>query len=302
MKKLGDFYVKLLNITSNTSYKIINFFSLIGCWIFKYLMCFPGLLLYDFLRKITPPFHKLWITAWKFITFGRKQKEPLDEHGIHLGVALMGGGKTSLAYQKAEDYRLKYGKSMYINSPFEKRRYDEIGGYEYTYHKLFKDSDFFANSKVRARPDYRHFCGFIFDEELKNNNHRNNKSREYNERFLGRNELFYSMRHFRMNYILVFSQLDKIDNQALGLVKYYHEIQVKKGVDYQDWKRTGKFEITILGWEIDTYKFERMNGEYKKKFYKRWFKQRTCDLNYYDTLALSREYDELPIEGVSNSI
>ena len=294
-EKLTDKLNIFHDFGSRIAYKTIDVGSRVAAWCMNAYFTIATPLYNRVLRTMTRPFNKWWIKLWEDMQ-KKGEAEYLDIPGMHLITALQGGGKSSLMFHKSVEYRYRMGKGMYVNTHFEKPYYDDIGGFEYVYNKYFENDEFFRDGKLRKRPNYKLFCGFIFDEEAKFNNHRLNKQKSYNNTFLGRQDLCVGMRHLKCPYILIASQLDKIDNQALGLIKYMHEVEIDKGVNYQKWLRDGIFETTILGWNITTYKFSRTNGYYNKYEIGKWYKPCTVSMSNFETFGLAEEYDKLDMD------
>ena len=98
------------------------------------------------------------------------------------------------------------------------------------------------------------------------------------------------VRHY-IGRIFIYTQMDKADTQLMSLAREnILSVEKRMGFDYERWLKTGKFEITITGWDL-TFKKATPNGsggwnikETHKVFYKRTF-----DMDLFDTFNLRED-------------
>ena len=72
------------------------------------------------------------------------------------------------------------------------------------------------------------------------------------------------VRHY-IGHIFVYTQMDKVDTKLMSLgANNVIDVQVKKGFNYKHWLNNGKFEETILGWNLTFFKATNINGSWIK--------------------------------------
>lgn len=259
---------------------------------------------YKVARWTTIPFSWLWL---KFLKSRTKKILPVFEEGTHLVFALQGGGKSSGAYEFIEELRLRTGLGSYVNVLMEKPRYDPVGKYYYRFHKVFKEEDFWGlkhtgeysdkgdpiyTSTQRMQFDPR-FRNVVIDELLSTFNHRNNKSGQYNEVFIGMMKGIAHQRHQGIDRFYFCSQIDTTDIQLMSIFKYTHAIKVHLDVTYPEWLKSGKLSRHIQGWWINSSHRETNKRGKEIIRSKRYYLKRTFIEKYFETKNMSHEYKKL---------
>jgi len=257
----------------------------------------------DFARKTTVPINFPYFLYLKIKR--RYDTNILFADGVHFFVALQGGGKSTLAFELIERLRIKTGKGSYVNADFELPKQDQITKKHYTWHTRFNLLDFFnieeteINSiKVSQLKRFnRNFDNIVLDEWLTEMNHRLNKTKGYNNIFMGLISMIAEMRHQRIRRIYVLSQIDNTDTQLLSMFKYQHEIQIDLDVSYKDWIETGMMERHIKGWHVWTYgnKRRRKRNTRSNQSYliKKQYIKKTADFTSFDTFSQATKYETL---------
>ncbi len=250
---------------------------------------------YHIARYSTIPLNKLWILGWIRLILMKDYGEPLDESGTHYIYALPGDGKSSLMFAKVKDYARRTGKASYINTKMEKPKYGSNGWY--VNHRVFEASEFWQGGEQKRRFNTDVFCALVHDEIHFNNNQRRNKERAYNDIFIPMINSNVLMRHEGIHWILYASQMRRNDIQLMSLIKYYHKVKVKRGVDYKKWLKDGKFEFTVLGWRIKTYTVEILDNGFKLHRHRAWYKSNNRNYLWdFDTYAMKNVNDHLPLD------
>lgn len=276
------FYKVVLEFIKNT---IINAVEIYNDFVIQF---------YNLARWTTIPLNKLWILGWLELILSGDGKEPLDEEGLHYITGLQGSGKSSLMFAKMKDYAHKTGRASYVNTKMEKPKLS-VNGY-YVYHRLFSADEFYKDKVAIKQFNTEMFCSIVYDELHFFNNNRMNRSNDYNSTFIPMINDNVLMRHKNIKWVLYSSQFPRNDIQIMTLLKGYHRVKVKKGIDYRKWLETGKFEISLLGWRIKSYELEISENNYKLKLVKRWFKRNNNYLGDYDTLAMRDVNKDVPID------
>lgn len=260
----------------------------------------------DFARISLTPINYIryyYLTVIKYLT-----TDPIEHLGVHYITALMGGGKSSLMYDVAEKIRTTTSKGTYVNVEMERPRYDPIDDMWYKFHPEFDIEEFWGvktyideNGEEKQRIEQLkkfdlEFDNLILDEWLSKMNHRQNNTKLYKEVFIALISAIAHMRHQHMKRIYVASQLDTTDIQLMAMFKYIHEVEVDLKVPYWQWVRTGSLEKDIQGWTIWTYKYKRnrKKSSTEKILYKKYYRPRTSNLDYFESMNQSKIYDQLP--------
>lgn len=255
----------------------------------------------QFARKTTVPIN---FPYYLYLKIKRKfDTNILFADGVHFFVALQGGGKSTLAFELIERLRIKTGKGSYVNADFELPKQDQITKKYYTWHTRFNLLDFFniqeteINSiKVSQLKRFnRNFDNIVLDEWLTEMNHRLNKTKGYNNIFMGLISMIAEMRHQRIRRIYVLSQIDNTDTQLLSMFKYQHEIQIHLDISYSDWVSTGSLSNHIKGWHVWTYgnKRNRKKQSNEKFLIKKQYIEKTADFTSFDTYSQATKYETL---------
>lgn len=278
-KKLDSFiwyYSKILARIIKKLIKIINKYN-------KFIMRDD---IYFTARKITKPLHWLWIFGW-LAKLKQKIEQPFTKPGVYIISGEPGAGKSSLAYQIMERDRLKNNKGSYINTAIEKPRVDYEKMKYYKYHQQYEITDFFKDNKIICYPNQYDFNAMHVDESHRIWNYRNNMQSDYKESFIPFMEYAVGVRHY-IGRIFLYTQLDKVDTQLMSLgASNFYTVKKKLGFDYMHWYITGKFELTIKGWNIKEY----VISDNKKKEIDSFFIDRTFDIEYFDTFNLRKDLD-----------
>lgn len=241
---------------------------------------------YEIARFTTIPLNKIWIFGWIYsIKRGHEGGELLDVDGVHYISALPGGGKSSLMYAKVKDYARQTAKASYITTMMEKPKWDSEG--RYVNHRYFTLKEFYQDGEQIKTFNTKYFNNLIVDEFHLLNNNRKNKEKAYNAVFLPFINSLVVMRHMGIKKVLISSQMYKNDSQLMQLIKYYHQVKVRKGFDYKGWLKTGKFKFTILGWYITSFTATQENNGFTLQKVKTWYKK--CNPEYlvdFETLSM----------------
>lgn len=276
-------------------------------------------------QKVLSPVAR-WVTAPGSYIFYALRKRWINRYrdslyatGIHAFIAPPGGGKSSLAYEIAEQLRLKTGRGSSFNTDLEKPRYDKLSGNYIRYHEVFEMFDKFGieeitNSRgevrtiatLREKFDANFLEALFFDEFISALNRRNNKSADYNGVFLAIFNLLVHKRHINkaeldkgIERIYFIQQIDAFDGLLDKSIDYKHEIEVDLDCTYVEWLITGLFTKHILGWRVKSYvKDKKRNSRgtdtihwklHQNRYVKKTFKD-----DFYESRNQGEFYNGLP--------
>lgn len=253
---------------------------------------------YTAMRWLTIPYNWIIVRTWLWYIFYGVGPEPLDVEGIHYLVAGPGGGKSTLMKQKMDEFMEQSGKTSYVTTKLEKPKIDEATQLKYVYHRWINIKHYYKDGKKVMQFNTRLHDRLFIDEFHVLNNNRNNKTREYNNFFIPFINDLVLLRHLGFKTIYLASQVPSNDIQLMSILVRYHEIKLKKGVDYWRWIRTGKFEIVPLKWRINTYQLEPLTM--KKRLVRRWSKRVNMDyLEDFETLNMRNHGSHLKLDFVN---
>lgn len=292
--RLEDFIDKVVNLHIKLIATIVAFLSFI---IKRYGELANDV--YSFFRWTTIPFNYIIIRTWLWHILRMTEYEPLDETGVHFIRAKPGGGKSLLAYQKANEILDRTGYAAYFTDPVEKPKLTEDGKFWYVDHKLINLKSYYQSGKAVKRFNTKKWKSLWVDEFQILNNPRLNKKTEYNDFFIPFLNDLLTIRHDGFdNNIYLLSQIPNNDIQLMSMITKYHDIEIRKGINYLRWLRTGKFEILPIKWKISTYNIHIGDGGLVKKvLYRKWTKRVDIDsLDYFDTHARRGMKDHLKLD------
>lgn len=304
-EKLVDNYIKKVNKITNKyiisinlfvdklktiTYKVIDVikkFIDIAAEFVKALYTMP-------VRIMTFPFHRLWILAWMEIIYkGGKNAIPFPK-GMKYIQSEQGGGKSSFMYHFTKWFYAESGKGSYINVPMEIPKFD----YDqklYVENYLYNLDDFFENGTMKYRFETEKYSCVIVDEFQQENSYRRNKTSAYLERMEGMEKFMTGLRHQDIDHVWIASQLNKNDITVMQLLTGYYSVKVKKGFDYKQWLKDGKFRVTILGWWMTQKHIDTQTGVVKLTTGKKFYIPKKYDLDDFETFNKKSQYKRLPI-------
>lgn len=267
----------------------------------------------------------------RFITFGgsyifwyllkkyrNRPKSLLEAEGVHLLVATMGGGKSSVMFDVMESLRLKHGFGSSINVNLEREKYNKLTNTKILYHDYFDMWDKFGLiEEVNAHGETRYtatlreqfdpnFLGtLVFDEFISALNRRNNKTGDYNKVFLAIFNLVIHKRHINkklsrggIKRVYFLQQIDALDGLLDSSINYKHHIQVDLDCTYAEWLLTGMFTRHIIGWDV--YSYVRNDRKNFKKATNEWilkkhvYRKRTFNEDEFESHNMGDFYEKLP--------
>ncbi|CDR31042.1 Zonular occludens toxin (Zot) [Acholeplasma oculi] len=243
--------------------------------------------IYEPVRRLTKPLHKIWIGAWLINLKKSYEDYPFNKPGVYICVGEPGSGKSSLAMEIMTRLLAKTGKGSYINTAIEIPRVDDKTFRKYLHHPRYEITDFFDKGEIVAYPNHFQFASMHIDEAHMLWNYRQNQSDDYMKTFKPFMKYAVGVRHY-IKYIFLYTQMEKVDTQVMSLGnKNFFEVQVRKGFNYDLWLVNGRFETTILGWDLIFFNMQSNgSGGWIKHPYKQYFLPRTFDLQYFDTYNL----------------
>ncbi len=243
---------------------------------------------YSIGRTITRPLHWLWIWKWLDNLKRNYNRTFFQKPGLYIICGEPGAGKSSLAYEIMENDRFRNGKGSYINTEIEKERVDLKVKRYYKYHMNYEITEFFNNKEIVKYPNHFDYNALHVDEAHRIWNYRDNMTNDYKNTFMPFIEYAVGVRHY-IGRIFLYTQLNKVDTQLMSLgASNYYTVKKKLGFDYERWLATGKFELTIKGWDIKEYKLDDSGI---KKEVDRFFIERSFDIDYFDTFNLRKSID-----------
>ena len=297
-EKIIDYIVELFD---DAVYLAVSFANKVTIWIQSIFTTiyqnYEGIakFIYAPFRWTTIPLNYIIVRTGLWYIFRDQHLEPLDNPGIHLVRSNPGGGKSMLAFQKSNELAEDTGFPSYQTSRIEKPRLSEDGKFWVVRHPVIDIKSLYSKGKKILQFDTRKYKSLFIDEFHYMNNPRLNKTTDYNAFFLPfLNDLILIRHEGFDNNIYLFSQVPMNDVQLMSILANYHEIELKKGVNYWRWIRTGVFEVIPLYWKIQTFTIDRSDPS-RKFLYRKWKKRVDPDeLEYFDTHAMKNEFSNLP--------
>lgn len=207
--------------------------------------------------------------------------------GTHIICGYPGSGKTLLANKIINSVDSE--KYFFISNLNE---FKQENVYHYDIWKLFEN-----NKQVKRLPTKDEKCrklyGLILDEINLKYNRRLNRSKEYNESFIGLIELLVSSRHQGINRVYFIGQkLELQDAQLQSLFKYYHNIIYNKQKSWWPiYKENGTITYAPKKLILDNY-IKSYDDEYENLGVEE-IKIKYNDLITYNTFGLAEKYKDL---------
>lgn len=289
--------------------KLAVFASEFGYFISKLYMGFmTSKFIQNLSRLSTPVVNWFW---YKFLTRFKFKNIPFYEKGTHFLYALQGGGKSSVLFNTAEHLRRLTGKGVYVNTQFERARYDEVERDYYRFHQFFNETDFWGLEEHRnnlgetvfgstqlKQFDNQLFCAVMIDELIATFNQRENKSKQYNDVFIGMMRSIVHQRHQNMDRIYFASQIDTTDVQLMKIFKWVHTVEIHLDIPYWEWYMTGSLTKHIMGWYMTSEKVVRKKGK-EKVITKNYYIKREFDEEHFETKNMAWMYSKLPVDKIN---
>lgn len=243
--------------------------------------------IYEPVRYLTKPLHWAWIGGWLASIKANYIPNPFAKPGVYIITGEPGSGKSSLAMEIMYRMLISTGKGSYINTAIEVPRVDPKTYRKYLHHPRFEITDFFDDFKIKAYPNHYQFASMHIDEAHQVWQYRQNQSDDYMKTFKGFMEYAVGVRQY-IGHIFMYTQMSKVDTQVMSLgAENFLEVKVKKGFNYNLWLENGKFEMTILGWDLMFYiMVGNGSGGWTRHDKYTTFLERSFDLNYFDTFNL----------------
>lgn len=254
--------------------------------------------IYSLFRWSTIPFNFLIVRTWLWYIYGYEESNPLDKKGIHYVRALPRKGKSLLAFNKANRDMESTGFSSYFTSPIEKPKITKDGKFYYLNHKVIDLKSYYKDGVKRKRFNTQFFKRLWVDEFHVLNNPRRNNEKENKDFIIPLVNDFVRLTHLGFECIYLLSQVPSNDIQIMSILAGYHDVEVKKGVDYLRWLLTGKFEVLPLYIKVKSHEIVwDSNGSWKKVLKRTWKERINQDnLPYFETLAERHVDDHLPFD------
>lgn len=234
--------------------------------------------------------------------FFSKKFEIYKALGTHIISGYMGSGKTLL--MNCIINSVDSNKYFFISNIKE---FNQSNVYVMDLKELFEDSK--QKKSIPITDEYgRQLYGIILDEINLQFNRRLNKTKEYNNQFIGLVEFLVSSRHQGVPRTYFIGQkLELQDSQLQSLFFYWHDcLKTKKHPSFSIFKRSEKIVYSPYKIVIRNYKKIQMDGEetYSPLIYKTYlfglikikkfkYKVKLADLDTYNTQALGEYYSTL---------
>ncbi|MDA3884885.1 MAG: hypothetical protein PF638_04750 [Candidatus Delongbacteria bacterium] len=237
--------------------------------------------------------------GYKYFFSNQFNKALLFVPGVHMIKAKVGGGKSLTSFVLAELYLEETGRGSYFTSPVEKPQVTDDGNWLYVYHRVIDPSDYYKDGKKIKNYNSEKYKIFHKDERLITFNRRENKSSEYNKKFIPEQRDEVLMRHQGIERIYKYSQSPKLDSQEMELLTYMHEVETVKTIPTKRWLESGRFDYIPVKLKFTTYELQFNFGDSSMKRKKIG----SCTLpvpfeilKRFDTHAESKRYAGLPVD------
>lgn len=238
------------------------------------------------------PFKRLifWVKCgwYKFKNWWNRNTNTIFKRGTHIITGYMGSGKTLLVNKIINSVRAD--KYYFITNIPE---FNQENVYHHEIWELFDENS--QKYKLPTTDEYgRKLYGLILDEINLKFNKRLNKSRDYNNKFVGLIEMIITSRHQGIPRLFFIGQkLELQDGQLQSLFKYWHNIihSKVKGI-WEYYKLENKLVFAPKKIIYETYR-KSQQDEYEFVDFEK-MKIRFSDLTSYNTFGLKNSYDLLP--------
>ncbi len=223
-----------------------------------------------------------------FIRWLQGNEGILYANGVHLVSGYMGAGKTLLSNIIINNV----DSSKYFFYA-DKQQYSSENVYYLPIDKLFKDNKQVCSIPTKDKKG-RHLYGIIFDEINRQYNRRLNRTKDYNNSFIGLVEFIVTSRHQGIPRIYFLGQkMELQDTQIISLIEYYHFIKkTTKKYNFQFYKENGYLEKKPRKIKMIHFLKDENNEFYEWK--KEKVKVNRYNWGTYNTHALADEYKSLP--------
>lgn len=230
----------------------------------------------------------------------RKQLGIYHAKGTHIITGYMGKGKTLLMNCLINS--VDPNKYFFISNIKE---FNQENVYTFDLKDLFSETK--QNFSIPTTDEYgRKLYGVILDEINLNFNRRLNKTKEYNNQFIGLVEFLVSSRHQNVDRVYFIGQkMELQDSQLQSLFYYWHDCRAcRKIPSFNIFKKSEKVVYRPYKIIIKNYR-KTDNDEYLPlpsktflfgliKFYRFKYKVKLDDIYTYNTTALGDFYSSLP--------
>ena len=212
--------------------------------------------------------------------------------------AKVGGGKSLSSFILAEIYLEETGKGSYFTSPVEKPSVTEDGEWLYVFHRVIDTDKYYKGGNKVLNYNTEKYKVMHKDERHLEYNPRNNKSKDYNNKFMVEQQDEILMRHQGFESIYKYSQYMKLDSQDMDALTYMHDVETVKDIPIRRWLDTGELNFIPIALKFTTFKIEiEFDGTMRRK------KIGSCKipipyqlLQRFDTHAESGRYAGLPVD------
>lgn len=236
--------------------------------------------------------------GYKYFFSNQYSKDLIFTPGVHMVRAKVGGGKSLTSFILAEIYLNETGLGSYFTSPVEKPQVTDDGEWLYVFHRVINTDDYYRDGKKILNYNTEKHNVMHKDERHLEYNPRNNKSSEYNKKFMLEQQDEILMRHQGFKSIYKYSQYMKLDSQDMDALSYMHDVETVKDIPIQRWLETGELNYIPVVLKFTTYKIEiEFEGTMRRK------KVGSCKipipyqlLQRFDTHAESGRYAGLPVD------
>lgn len=238
-------------------------------------------------RKLVFAKRNIFTWFWHFLKYLFRKKDILRAEGVHIITGYQGSGKTLLMNKIIQE--TDASKYFFLSS------INEFNGV-----KSFDIGELFDNNEqVKRLPvvdEYgRKLYGVVLDEINREYNKRLNRTKNYNNTFIGLVEAIVSMRHQGIKRIYFIGQkLELQDTQLQSLFKYQHDIIKTKRFPFY-WYYYDNGYINVMPRKLVIMHRIKSQEAYDEliDYRKAKYKMREEYFTTYDTHALAKEYINL---------
>lgn len=259
-----------------------------------------------------------YIYYWFIKRWSMRARTPILAEGVHLLIATMGGGKSSIMFDVIEELRRTTGFGSSVNTAIENKKYNPVTNSYFKYHDHFDMWDKFGLEEqknkhdevryvatLREQFDPNFLAALVFDEFISSLNRRNNKTTDYNKVFLAIFNLVLHKRHVAkddlfngIKRIYFLQQIDALDGLLDASIDYKHHIEVDLDCTYGQWLLTGMLTKNILGWHVWSFKKNKKRNIKKKSnewvLWKHYYRPRTFESEDFESINMGDFYNNLP--------
>ncbi|HLT00216.1 MAG TPA: hypothetical protein VK005_01860 [Acholeplasma sp.] len=207
-----------------------------------------------FLRYVSFPWSSIIPKVWVWWFKNSKPNYPILQPGMHMVRAPVGGGKSLTSATIAYIQLQLTGYPSYFTAKVEKPKLTDDGKFWYTTHRVIDLADYYKDGKKVKEFNTKNRKFIHKDERSLEYLPRENRSKEYNNKFIPEHKDELIMRHKGFLGIYKYSQHFKLDALEMDALTYMHDVSIVKDLPVGQWLKDGELRIFPTLIYVESYK------------------------------------------------